>query len=79
MVINAKLLVAYVWIRQTIKVPDQVKAGDSVILIDNYRESPQSVEVAAEKQHTINYEVLCNLSRRLPRIHHDGDQRFVTK
>ena len=60
------------------KVPDQVKAGDSVILIDNHRESPQSVEVAAEKQHTINYEVLCNLSRRLPRIYHDGDQRFVT-
>ncbi|HHD0082832.1 TPA: alanine racemase [Staphylococcus aureus] len=61
-----------------VKVPDQVKAGDSVILIDNHRESPQSVEVAAEKQHTINYEVLCNLSRRLPRIYHDGDQRFVT-
>lgn len=49
-----------------------------MILIDNHRESPQSVEVAAEKQHTINYEVLCNLSRRLPRIYHDGDQRFVT-
>ncbi|WP_256083981.1 GNAT family N-acetyltransferase, partial [Staphylococcus aureus] len=30
----------------------------------------------AEKQHTINYEVLCNLSRRLPRIYHDGDQRY---
>ncbi len=46
-------------------------------LIDNHRESPQSVEVVAEKQHTINYEVLCNLSRR-SREYHDGDQRFVT-
>ncbi len=31
---------------------------NAVILIDNHRESPQSVEVVAEKQHTINYEVL---------------------
>ncbi|MFZ4243706.1 alanine racemase C-terminal domain-containing protein, partial [Staphylococcus aureus] len=61
-----------------VKVPDQVKAGASVILIDNQRESPQSVEVVAEKKHTINYEVLGNLSRRLPRHYHNGETRLVT-
>ena len=42
-------IIGRVCMDQTIvKVPNQVKAGDSVILIDNHRESPQSVEVAAE-------------------------------
>ncbi|MBO1199678.1 alanine racemase [Staphylococcus simiae] len=61
-----------------VKVPDNVKTGDSVILIDNHRDSEQSVEQAARKQQTIVYEVLCNLSRRLPRVYHDGDDIDVT-
>ena len=34
--------------------------------MDNHVDSPQSAEAVANKQGTINYEVLCNLSRRLP-------------
>ncbi|MCE3398925.1 alanine racemase, partial [Staphylococcus aureus] len=37
-----------------------------------------SVESLAEKQHTINYEVLCNLSKRLPRIYHHNEEQLVT-
>ena len=52
-----------------ISVPDDVKEGDEVILIDNNLNSSQ-VEALAVKQNTINYEVLCNLGRRLPRIYY---------
>ena len=52
-----------------ISVPDDVKEGDEVILIDNNLNSSQAVE-ALVKQNTINYEVLCNLGRRLPRIYY---------
>ena len=53
-----------------ISVPDDVKEGDEVILIDNNLNSSQAVEALAIKQNTINYEVLCNLGRRLPRIYY---------
>ena len=53
-----------------ISVPDDVKEGDEVILIDNNLNSSQAVEALAVKQNTINYEVLCNLGRRLPRIYY---------
>lgn len=53
-----------------IKVPAEIKVGDKVILMDHHVDTPQSAEVLARQQHTINYEVLCNLNRRLPRIYH---------
>ncbi|WP_270247148.1 alanine racemase [Staphylococcus capitis] len=72
-------VVGRVCMDQTIvSVPDDVKMGDKVILMDNHIDSPQSVESLAEKQHTINYEVLCNLSKRLPRIYHHNEEQMVT-
>lgn len=72
-------VVGQVCMDQTIvSVPDDVKMGDKVILMDNHIDSPQSVESLAEKQHTINYEVLCNLSKRLPRIYHHNEEQMVT-
>lgn len=53
-----------------IKVPAEIKVGDKVILMDHHVDTPQSAEALARQQHTINYEVLCNLNRRLPRIYH---------
>ena len=38
--------------------------------MDHHVDTPQSAEALARQQHTINYEVLCNLNRRLPRIYH---------
>lgn len=61
-----------------IKVPDDVKEGDSVTLLDNAYDSPQSAETLAQKQDTISYEVLCNLGRRLPRIYQVDDEMHVT-
>lgn len=61
-----------------VKVPEHIKAGDSVIIIDNHRDSDQSVETIATQQNTISYEVLCNLSRRLPRVYHVGETTDIT-
>ncbi|MBC3061293.1 MULTISPECIES: alanine racemase [Staphylococcus] len=61
-----------------ISVPDDVKEGDEVILIDNNLNSSQAVEALAAKQNTINYEVLCNLGRRLPRIYYLNKKFEVT-
>lgn len=61
-----------------VSVPEDVKLGDKVILMDNHIDSPQSVEAVAKQQHTINYEVLCNLSKRLPRIYHHNEKQVVT-
>lgn len=72
-------VVGRVCMDQTIlRVPEDVKVGDKVILMDNHIDSPQSAEALAEKQQTINYEVLCNISRRLPRIYHHSDEYEVT-
>lgn len=61
-----------------VKIPDTVKVGDKVILLDNHVDTDQSVEALAKQQDTINYEVLCNLSRRLPRIYHIEDNTEIT-
>ncbi len=61
-----------------VKVPDTVKVGDKVILLDNHSDTNQSVEALAKKQDTINYEILCNLSRRLPRIYYENDNTEIT-
>ena len=44
----------------------------------NHVDSPQSAEAVANKQGTINYEVLCNLSRRLPRIYYYDNNEELT-
>nr|WP_168429054.1 MULTISPECIES: alanine racemase [Staphylococcus] len=52
-----------------IHVPETTQPGDIVTLIEPIAHSPQSVEALATQQNTINYEVLCNLSRRVARIY----------
>lgn len=56
-----------------IKIPDHIEVNDKVILMDHHTDSPQSAETLAKQQQTINYEVLCNLSRRLPRVYYNSD------
>lgn len=53
-----------------IKIPEEIQMGDKVILMDHHPDSQQSVEALARQQKTINYEVLCRLNRRLPRIYY---------
>lgn len=58
-------------------VPADVQVGDQAVLIDHKSDSAQSMEVVERKQQTISYEVLCNLSRRLPRIYHTHDEQMI--
>lgn len=53
-----------------IKIPEEVNTGDKVILMDHHSDSRQSAEALGRQQQTINYEVLCRLNRRLPRIYY---------
>ncbi|MFD3221620.1 alanine racemase [Staphylococcus saprophyticus] len=55
-----------------IKIPDEIQVGDKVIIMDHHSDTPQSAEALAHQQQTINYEVLCRLSRRLPRVYHSS-------
>lgn len=61
-----------------IRVSDDVNVGDKVILLDHHQGNPQSAEALAEQQQTINYEVLCNLSRRLPKIYFNEEEIDIT-
>ncbi|UXR69110.1 alanine racemase [Staphylococcus sp. IVB6246] len=61
-----------------IKVPATVKPGDKVVVLEARAHTPQSAETLAEKQQTINYEVLCNFGRRIPRIYISGENIDIT-
>jgi alanine racemase len=49
-------------------VPDAV-AGDEVVLLGEQGEQEITAEELARKWGTINYEVLCGLADRLPRLY----------
>ena len=52
------------------QVPD-VKIGDEVVIIGRQGTECISVEEIAERLNTINYEIICMLSERIPRIYFD--------
>lgn len=60
-----------------VQVPSTVKLGDSVVILERTSHHPQSLEAIAEKQQTINYEVLCNFGRRIPRNYHLGQKTEI--
>jgi alanine racemase len=51
------------------QVPD-AKAGDEVVIIGSQGESRITAEQVAARWGTINYEVVCGLAARVPRIYH---------
>jgi alanine racemase len=54
-------------------VPDAVAVGDRVTIIGRDRDGRQTAEEIARRIGTINYEILCGLSTRVPRAYHrDG-------
>ncbi|ARJ50240.1 alanine racemase [Staphylococcus lutrae] len=55
--------------RTAIRVSKHAQVGDEVVLIDHQGHTSQSLESVARQQQTINYEVLCNISRRVPRVY----------
>ncbi|MFA5576481.1 MAG: alanine racemase [Tissierellaceae bacterium] len=48
---------------------DDIKVGDEVVLFGYGREGYPHVDEIAEKLGTINYEVVCMVSRRVPRVY----------
>ncbi len=50
----------------------ETQPGDEAVIYSYDAKSGQSVELGAAKAHTITYELLCALSKRIPRIYRDN-------
>lgn len=58
---------------------EDVREGMTVTIFDSDPESPLSVDAIAEKVGTINYEIICGINKRVPRVYkRDGDVEAVT-
>ena len=57
---------------------DEVVVGDEVILFGNQGDNSISVEEVAEPANSFNYEEVCNISRRVPRVYHKDGKEVYT-
>ncbi|PKM51841.1 MAG: alanine racemase [Firmicutes bacterium HGW-Firmicutes-7] len=57
---------------------DDVCEGDEAVLIGNQGEATISVEEIAEIDGTINYEIVCQLGKRIPRVYYKNNQIIYT-
>lgn len=58
---------------------DDVKEGMTVTVFDDEKGSPLSVDAIASKVGTINYEIICGINKRVPRVYkREGDVEAVT-
>jgi len=48
---------------------EKVRIGDEVVLIGKQGKEKITAEEIADKIGTINYEVVCNISKRVPRVY----------
>ncbi|MCM3694658.1 alanine racemase [Neobacillus niacini] len=62
-----------------VKLPHEVPVGTTVTLIGNQNNEFISVNEIAEKLETINYEVPCIISTRVPRLYKQGGKIVVLK
>lgn len=53
---------------------EDVKVGDEVVLFGGQKDGFISIDEIAEKLGTINYEVVCMISRRVPRVYVKGGE-----
>lgn len=60
-----------------ISVPGDAAVDDKVTIISNAEESNQSMDAYSEYAGTISYESLVQISRRVPRVYHGGDNEWV--
>ena len=51
-----------------------VKVGDEVVLFGKQGENSISVEEVAEPANSFNYEEVCNISRRVPRVYFKNNE-----
>ena len=57
---------------------NNVSIGDEVVLVGRSGEDVISVEDVANKAYSFNYEFVCGISRRVPRLYYN-DGHFVKK
>ncbi len=58
---------------------ENVKEGMTVTVFDDEKGSPLSVDAIASKVGTINYEIICGINKRVPRVYkREGDVEAVT-
>lgn len=55
------------------------QVGDEVVFIGEQQDAQISVDDVAQKLNTINYEVTCMISKRVPRIYKRGGQTVLSK
>ena len=53
---------------------DGVKPGDEVVIIGRQGEAAITADEVAEQAGTINYEIYCGISQRVPRFYHDNGE-----
>ena len=53
-----------------VKLPKAFKKGTKVTLIGQNGDKTITAQDAADYAQTIHYEILCNISQRVPRIYH---------
>ena len=54
------------------RVPD-AKVGDVVTIFGSDGDDCIEVDAMAKRLHTIPYEILCGINKRIPRIYFDGE------
>ena len=59
-------------------IPD-AEAGDSVIIMGSDGKNTVSAEELAEIAGTINYEIVCNVGKRVPRVYIKNGEIINTK
>ena len=59
------------------KVPD-CKPGDSVVLVGTMGNEHISVEELANKAYSFNYEFVCGVGHRVPRVYFEKDKYIKT-
>lgn len=62
-----------------IKLPEKVEEGTTVTLIGGDGEEFISVDDVAERLNTINYEVPCMISHRVPRIYYQKKEKIFIR
>ena len=55
---------------------EPVKVGDEVVLFGRQGDNSISVEEVAEPANSFNYEEVCNISRRVPRVYIKNGQKI---
>lgn len=57
---------------------DEVKEGDEVILVGKEGDERISVEELSELAYSFNYEFVCNIGKRVPRVYFKGGEKVDT-